>query len=657
MATNLKDLIDSLNGNDIPTNIFTIEDEDPNVILGKLNEVIAYLGSLQATINASDIKASEALTNANEALRQCIESVKYSEEAFLKATSAEEKAEKAVEATKVLESLVPRVEEALSHLDEINAKMSVVEEKANNAITASSEANTTANNAITNANEAVTKAEQAIVENTTQDGKILSLETKNIEQDNSIATLSSELTKESEKRATEDSDIRDSINRIVAGESELNEEILNQLNELDAIKSDKTETNTHFANIDTDITNIKSHDTQQDKRLTAVESKNTSQDLDISNLKSRATNLETTTTNQGNSITSLQTSVAEIPKLNTALNTLNTTLTSHGNKLTELEENDMINDQTVAALATDLNTAKTDISSLKTAKTSMQTDISSLKTRATNIETKNTQQDTRLSAVENKATTNATEIATRFQIKPDLKSPFDANNLTETGIYFIRSTKGANVPLTNLGQIIVLKNEDSHIHQIYIGDQINIYMRTYLKSWSDWKEFSNDMTIKKTPSGSSTYYDFKIGGGDFLRITKQTSASGQVSYLPTFRYYDTLTKKYVNLLSFENGNPSFYNTQMVDWINSYNASDTPPKWFTLGKSDLIAQFFTQDVSGTQWVTLPKEMTRNDYIVVGFQQKINQADWDKTTLLSKETTRFQIANSAYKMKYNFIVIGK
>ena len=61
MATKLIDLIESVNADDLPTNMFTIEDKDPMVILGKLNEVIAYLETLQATINASDSKANEAL--------------------------------------------------------------------------------------------------------------------------------------------------------------------------------------------------------------------------------------------------------------------------------------------------------------------------------------------------------------------------------------------------------------------------------------------------------------------------------------------------------------------------------------------------------------------------------------------------------------------
>ena len=67
MATKL---IESINADDLPTNVFTIEDKDPMVILGKLNEVIANLETLNSTINSTDSKADTAITIAQEALNQ-----------------------------------------------------------------------------------------------------------------------------------------------------------------------------------------------------------------------------------------------------------------------------------------------------------------------------------------------------------------------------------------------------------------------------------------------------------------------------------------------------------------------------------------------------------------------------------------------------------
>lgn len=48
--TNLDELIERLEQDDIPTNIFTVEDTDPMVLLGKMNEVIARLRDINATI-------------------------------------------------------------------------------------------------------------------------------------------------------------------------------------------------------------------------------------------------------------------------------------------------------------------------------------------------------------------------------------------------------------------------------------------------------------------------------------------------------------------------------------------------------------------------------------------------------------------------------
>lgn len=69
MATNL---IESVNADNLPTNVFTIEDKDPMVILGKLNEVIANLETLNSTINSTDSKADTAITIAQEALNQIV---------------------------------------------------------------------------------------------------------------------------------------------------------------------------------------------------------------------------------------------------------------------------------------------------------------------------------------------------------------------------------------------------------------------------------------------------------------------------------------------------------------------------------------------------------------------------------------------------------
>ena len=96
MATNLKDLIEKID-DDIPTNIFTIEDEDPHVILGKLNEVISSLKNIQATINSSDTKANQALESALLALTNARDSITASTNALNSANKALETANLAID--------------------------------------------------------------------------------------------------------------------------------------------------------------------------------------------------------------------------------------------------------------------------------------------------------------------------------------------------------------------------------------------------------------------------------------------------------------------------------------------------------------------------------------------------------------------------------
>ena len=129
--TSLQDLIDLVERDDLPTNEFTIQDKDPMVILGKLNEVISYLQTLQATINASDSKA-------NEALQKAIQAVADATQALSATNGIDDKA------TQALANAI----EAVS--------------TANTALTASNTALSTANTAISTANIAETKAQEAL---------------------------------------------------------------------------------------------------------------------------------------------------------------------------------------------------------------------------------------------------------------------------------------------------------------------------------------------------------------------------------------------------------------------------------------------------------------------------------------------------------------
>ena len=152
MATKLIDLIESVNADDLPTNEFTIEDKDPMVILGKLNEVIAYLQTLQATINASDSKANEALQKAIQAVADATQALSVANGIDAKATQA-------------LANAIEAVGTANTALSASNTALSTANTAISTANTALSSANSaveTAEGALDTAESAETKADTAI---------------------------------------------------------------------------------------------------------------------------------------------------------------------------------------------------------------------------------------------------------------------------------------------------------------------------------------------------------------------------------------------------------------------------------------------------------------------------------------------------------------
>ena len=131
MATTLKELIEDIEKDNLPTNEFTIEDEDPMVILGKINEVIASLKMIQDTISSSDTKAQEALTTAIQSL---------------------ETANKALSSSNV----------SLETANQAIATANTALQESQNAVDTSNQANNTANTAETNSLEALRIAQEAL---------------------------------------------------------------------------------------------------------------------------------------------------------------------------------------------------------------------------------------------------------------------------------------------------------------------------------------------------------------------------------------------------------------------------------------------------------------------------------------------------------------
>ena len=152
MATTLKELIEDIEKDDLPTNEFTIEDEDPMVILGKLNEVVSYLKTLESTINESDGKANEALQKAIQAVADATQALSVANGIDAKATQA-------------LANAIEAVGTANTALSESNTALSTANTAISTANTALSSANSaveTAENALDTAESAETKADTAI---------------------------------------------------------------------------------------------------------------------------------------------------------------------------------------------------------------------------------------------------------------------------------------------------------------------------------------------------------------------------------------------------------------------------------------------------------------------------------------------------------------
>lgn len=126
---NINDLIAKIEKDPLPTNIFTTEEDDPLVLLGKLNEVIACLKGIKALISSSDSKANEALAKALDALIKAGEAIQTAQEAkatadntFEIASKAQEKAEvadsTAIEAVNDATEAISRANEALQKANE-----------------------------------------------------------------------------------------------------------------------------------------------------------------------------------------------------------------------------------------------------------------------------------------------------------------------------------------------------------------------------------------------------------------------------------------------------------------------------------------------------------------------------------------------------------
>lgn len=61
-------LLEKIEKDDLPTNVFDVEGTDPLVLLGKMNEIIGQLENFQSSVSTSNSTANEALSKAEDAI-------------------------------------------------------------------------------------------------------------------------------------------------------------------------------------------------------------------------------------------------------------------------------------------------------------------------------------------------------------------------------------------------------------------------------------------------------------------------------------------------------------------------------------------------------------------------------------------------------------
>ena len=329
--TNLDELIERLEQDDIPTNIFTVEDKDPMVILGKLNEVIANLQSINNTVTSSDTKANEAITKATQAIADATQALTTANGIDAKATLALQNAVDAVEsANSAIQASTQAVTSANTALTTANTASATatsakntaegIDAKATTALSNSQTAISTANSANATAQEALDQVVAGQGTKVYRDTQLLtSLDIKPIEDN--IANNATAINNEATARANAVNALDNTKVDKVPGK---------QLSTEDYTTTEKTKLaglyNYNDTEVKADISALQNgkvdkvtgkqlstedYTTAEKNKLAGLSNYDDSQvQADISALQTRATNIETKNTEQDTAIANAQ-SLAE----------------------------------------------------------------------------------------------------------------------------------------------------------------------------------------------------------------------------------------------------------------------------------------------------------------------------------------------------------
>ena len=402
--TSLQDLIDLVERDDLPTNEFSIQDKDPMVILGKLNEVIAYLQTLQATINASDSKANEALQKAIQAVADATQALSVANGIDSKATQA---LANAIEAVSTANTALSASNTALSTANTAISTANTALSSANNAVETAGNALDTADSAETKADTAITTANGA---KTTAEGIDAKATTALSNSQTAVSTANTADTKATQALATANTaDATANTANATANTANdtANTALTNSSNALTTSEEASTKATQALATANTADTTANNANNSAvgaySKASIAVTTANEAKATAEQALDQVVAGLGTKVYRDSQLLTTLDIKPIEDDIANNAT-AISNEATTRANAVNALD-NAKVDKVAGMQLSTeDFTTAeKNKLAGLNNYDdTQVQADITALQTRATNIETKNTEQDSSIETINNK---------------------------------------------------------------------------------------------------------------------------------------------------------------------------------------------------------------------------------------------------------------
>lgn len=166
-------LLEKIEKDDLPTNVFDVEGTDPLVLLGKMNEIIGQLENFQSSVNTSNSTANDALSKAEDAIDTSGQALSNANTALGTANQAIGTANTAIEtANQSLETAQDAEDIAGQALSNSNTALNTANTAidtantalgtANTALSTSQSANETSSQALDTANNANATANSAL---------------------------------------------------------------------------------------------------------------------------------------------------------------------------------------------------------------------------------------------------------------------------------------------------------------------------------------------------------------------------------------------------------------------------------------------------------------------------------------------------------------